>query len=434
LPTSQVQAPRVACKKEVLPPNLCSFNIAIDRCAKQGDLAGAEIWFAKLCKAGFTPELATYDIIMDACLKAENAAAAERWFAQMIDAEHSPNEMSYATLIHVNVKQGAVDKAEQWLQKMLSEGIKPDIGSYNMLISACKETEAKESGKETKAKLNVLPECKAEPNAASYNAMIESFAEAGDTVHAEFWHRKMFDQGLKPSQRAFSMLISACAKAGDVVAASLHLMSMEKAQILTDVAVYSSILDACAKAGDAERAEQLFKRMQSVGIHPDAAAYTSLAQSIAHRGDWNELERLAETMTKQGHLMNNDFLSALLISYAAAYPPQAQRAEEAFWEGCAKGITANCHGLDALRCAVGLVRYKQLTSMKKTPAKEPSPRLKEASGTRNGSMAMTNDQVRWRTVDHGKYDRAGKYPCYIKAGKSKAHVWRTWGSGRSRTF
>jgi pentatricopeptide repeat protein len=282
------------------------------------------------------------------------------------------------------------------------------------------EVQLIEKGMERMVETGVEPN-----NVFSYSAMIVGCAKAGDLVRAEHWHRRMLEKGLKPNAETYSALISAFAKTGDVVTASLYLMSMEKAQIQTDVTLYCSILDACAKAGDAERAEQIFRRMQSADIQPNVAAYASLAQSVANRGDWNGMEQLIEKMSNQGHSMNQYVLSALLISYAAAHPPQAQRAEVAFLEGRAKGIKLTWHGIDALRRAVGVTRYKQLTSEDDTQRKQLSPQP-PAMNMWHGSTVQTSEQVRRRPSDHGRkddcrsYTRPGKYPCYVKAGKSKS--------------
>lgn len=375
-------------------PDLRSFNLVINGCVKQGDIARAESWFMDMRNAGVTPNSTSYNIIMDACGKAGNAKAAEGWFIQMIDDGQTPDEVSYATMIHAYAKYGATQQAEQWLQKMISAGLKPNVITYNSLILTCSRNGDIEGAERwayeaEKADLSAVfvshsaavddsakygdechaekrRSCKAEPNVVTYSAMIDACAKAGDRVRAEFWHRRMLARGLQPNAHTFSSVISACAKAGDAVAASQHLMNMEEAQVQADVVVYSSVLNACAKAGDTHRAKKVFQQMQSLGIQPNIIAYSSLAQSLAYRGDWIEVENLKTLMIIEGHSMNDRFLCALLLSYALACPRQAQRAEAAFADACAKGVLLNKHIFAALRRAVGKARCKQLVSAQYT--------------------------------------------------------------------
>jgi len=370
-------------------PDLRIFNLVISGSVKRGDIARAEIWFMHMRKVGVTPNSASYNMIMDAHGKAENAKGAERWFADMIDEGQAPDAVTYATMIHAHAKHGDTKLAEKWLWQMIGAGLTPNVISYNSLILSCSRNGDVDGAEKwayeaEKADLNAKmvevyakhddndDEChaqrradkmtssKADPNVVTYSTMIDACAKAGDRVRAEFWHRRMLARGLQPNAHTFSSVISACAKAGDAVAASQHLMMMEKAQVRSDVVVYSSVLNACAKAGDTKRAKKVFQQMQSSGIQPNLIAYSSLAQSLAYRGDWMEVENLGNMMTNEGYVMNDRFLCALLLSYALAFPRQAQRAEAAFVDACAKGVPLNTHILAALRRAVGKARCKQL--------------------------------------------------------------------------
>merc|ERR1719414_2603995 len=191
--------------------------------------------------------------------------------------------------------------------------------------------------------------------------MIDACSKAGDPARAEQWHKRMLDQAVQPNAHTFSAVISACAKGGDVAAASQHLKRMEEASIPADVVVYSSVLDACAKAGDSESAMQVFHQMRAHGIRPNVVAYASLARPFAHRGNWIEVEHLANEMRAEGLEMNEYFLYALLLAYAAARPRQADRAEVAFRRACSSGIPSNKHVLAALARAVGRLRCHELT-------------------------------------------------------------------------
>lgn len=201
---------------------------------------------------------------------------------------------------------------------------------------------------------------KTESAVASHSSMIDACAKAGDPQGAELWHKRMLEDGEKPSAHSFSSLVSACSKAGDVTAACQWLGEMEVASVPADIVVYSSILDACAKVGDADRAKQLFEKMRSQGITPDAVSYASLARPFAHRGEWQEVERIFEQMRSEGLAMNEYFLYSLLLSYGSARPRQANRAEIAFHEAHAAGVELNKHVLTAFARAVGRLRCSEL--------------------------------------------------------------------------
>ena len=66
-----------------LVPTVNTYSVVLDGLAKEGDMDGAELWLARMRKAGCTPDGICYNMLLGACNRTGDAQPAQAWSQQM---------------------------------------------------------------------------------------------------------------------------------------------------------------------------------------------------------------------------------------------------------------------------------------------------------------------------------------------------------------
>ena len=85
------------------------------------------------------------------------------------------------------------------------------------------------------------------PNAASFNAVVNRFARAGDVRNAEKWLKLMQGAGAVPGQLTLNSIIQAYTLAADPNGAVRWFEAMQAAKVAPNEKTFSSIINAHAQ-------------------------------------------------------------------------------------------------------------------------------------------------------------------------------------------
>jgi pentatricopeptide repeat protein len=79
--------------------NIITFNIALKRLAKTGNIIGCEGILIGMLNEGIEPNVVSYTTVLGACAKTKNAAMASMWLQRMRARNCSPNYHTYNTAL-----------------------------------------------------------------------------------------------------------------------------------------------------------------------------------------------------------------------------------------------------------------------------------------------------------------------------------------------
>jgi len=79
--------------------NIITFNIALKRLAKTGNIIGCEGILIGMLNEGIEPNVVSYTTVLGACAKTKNAAMASMWLQRMSARNCSPNYHTYNTAL-----------------------------------------------------------------------------------------------------------------------------------------------------------------------------------------------------------------------------------------------------------------------------------------------------------------------------------------------
>jgi len=122
--------------------NIVTFNIALKRLAKQGNVASCEGIIIGMLQAGIEPSVVTYTTAIAACVQAGDSAL-----------------------------------AYEWLQRMRSRNVKPNFHTYNTVMAACLDGKLDSTVRGSKVATEMLQDVVLEleegfKGSADYNSVI----------------------------------------------------------------------------------------------------------------------------------------------------------------------------------------------------------------------------------------------------------------------
>lgn len=79
--------------------NIITFNIALKRLAKTGNIMGCEGILIGMLNEGIEPNVVSYTTVIGACAKTKNAALASMWLQRMRSRNCQPNYHTYNTAL-----------------------------------------------------------------------------------------------------------------------------------------------------------------------------------------------------------------------------------------------------------------------------------------------------------------------------------------------
>lgn len=372
-------------------PRLVHYNMLLGACVLDADLAKAERWLFRMQALGVKPDLSTFGAMMDVAAQARKPEEAQRWLDEARKAGHTLDARSFLSVLHALRLARRTGEVEAFFEQMMMEGTQPDIACCNEMIG----TFADEGNlRKVEEWLAIVQQgLVLQPDVQTYNEAMSAYAseQPGD---AERLMEEMITQNLQPNVRSYTLLTGDGLSGRDPALVARWSKRLRKSGLEVDAAGYTAVIGAWAAAGDAQEAEEWFARMmqegkaapQALALLVDAlvlsggdqgletaeewvsscregglelspAVYAALASADVFRGDFEQVEARMQQMEADGLEMNEDSLTALLLSYANARPQQSQLAEQIFKQQMFRGkMEASRKVLEALRAAVGGAR------------------------------------------------------------------------------
>jgi pentatricopeptide repeat protein len=164
-----------------------------------------------------------HNAVLQAMVTSKQFTDARNFWLRMHSEGLACNVESFEIMVHACSLQGETERAFFLLDEMeQAYGLTPSTQCYTSLLRACGRAPYWVSGYERMVE-DVL--CKIEgrerePEREIYDAVIESYALAGDSVGAEYYFWEMQRKGLSPQVSTYAHLLEAYAKSQSVGAST----------------------------------------------------------------------------------------------------------------------------------------------------------------------------------------------------------------------
>jgi len=347
-----------------LEANASQYNILVSSLVKTSGASRAQRLVALMCERGVEPTVETLAVALDSCAKAGDLTGAEAIFEQIVSrGQVRPDATACNALVNAAVQAGNVTRAEHWLASMRESGVALDVRSHTMVLHAharAGNIEMAERGFQRMLADGF------EAHAASYTCLIRACAKAADGNCAEEWFHHMQAAGIQATAVQYGALLNVFAKAHDFQRAERWFARMRKDSVAPSAFCYNQLIEACAKAGHVKRAESWLRRLMgakgrmSPDLVPTGHSFITTARAYAVKGRYNDVCRLLAEMEEWGITMGHFGLAVLLFAYSRARPCQVDLAKKAFRHHVERGLPVNEVVLRTLRTTVGNRCFQEL--------------------------------------------------------------------------
>jgi pentatricopeptide repeat protein len=181
----------------------------------------------------------------------------EQIFDIMIQRGILPDHSSFVPMISLYGKAGDLKKADEMLERMKEYVFERKTDIYNALMK-CHERDV--------ARVDYLfqemIEDDIEPNAISFNLMINAYSKSGDLGRAVEFYSLLLEKGIKPNLFICNSMINVYSKCGDLAKALGIFEEMLGKSIKPDIYTLITINQAFAKHPNRAKAGDVFSRME----------------------------------------------------------------------------------------------------------------------------------------------------------------------------
>ncbi|EPS62297.1 hypothetical protein M569_12494, partial [Genlisea aurea] len=247
----------------------------------------------------FSPDSRIYTTLMKGYMKAGRVADTVRMLTAMRyeeDESSHPDHVAYTTVISAFVKARSMDKARQVLAEMAKRDVPANLVTYNILLKGyCQQLQMDKAEDLIREMIN---RAGIEPDAVSYNTLIDGCILSDDSAGALAYFNEMRTRGIAPTKVSYTTLMKAFASSGQPKLANKVFDEMLKdPRVKPDLIAWNMLVEGYCKLGMVEEAKTVIQAMKDYGVHPNVATYGSLANgiSVARKpGEalllWNEIK------------------------------------------------------------------------------------------------------------------------------------------------
>lgn len=172
-----------------------------------------------------------------------NIAEAELWIRKLAKDGRVPETQSFNGVLKAKIRSGELEQAEQWFENALNPILHPELRGI-------------------------------QPDAWSYNAMVECFASKKDLPKAEKYAEDAKEANAKLQQHVFTLLIDACLSLGEVKRAHNWMDAMVRAGFgKPNKEIMRRLVRGLADLGSVESAERWLAYMTDIGLVLDAETF-----------------------------------------------------------------------------------------------------------------------------------------------------------------
>jgi pentatricopeptide repeat protein len=325
-------------------PDVVAYTSVIDTYASRGDPQGASD-ILKMMEDDFEagnkdakPNTHTYNTLIHAWSKSgkDDSPAQARSILQKLISNNSsgylnegPDVITYSSVINAYAIRGDIDGATDVLEMMEADfesgntDAKPNIRTYGILIHAWSKSGQVHAPHEAKnildrvIDLHSKGDLKEAPNTIIFGAVMDAYAEQGDTQGASDILKMMEDdfesgnKGAKPDIRAYNTLIHAWSKSGQVHAPHeaknildrvIDLHSKGDLKEAPNTIIFGAVMDAYAEQGDTQGASEVNDMMKNAfkagntNGRPNSQTYTILIKAWGKSSKKNAPEEVEKIL------------------------------------------------------------------------------------------------------------------------------------------
>ncbi|KAJ3697784.1 hypothetical protein LUZ61_001489 [Rhynchospora tenuis] len=353
-----------------ISPNVCTYGICIDCCArvKQPDLAfvllgrllkdrlrpspmvftpllmglcrdnritEAGMVFDKMPKLGCTPHAISYATLIKGYCSAGKISSATELLEKMIGEcdDLKPNVITFNTVIDGLCKEGSVSKAFGLFEQMHYLGVLPDTVTYNTLINGLCKQGAVEKALEL---LDCMASKGLEPDIVTYTTLVDGLCKKGLLEDpGKLLQYIILYKGHKPDVVTYNVIIAPCKKE-EIEKAKKFLERISRG-VQPNVVTYNTIMDGLCKMNKLQNAMKWLHKMISKGISPNIATYNILMDAHCKKGETDKVVELLDDMNSRGVQPNVVTYSTLIEGFCKT--KELENAKECLREMVSRGIS-----------------------------------------------------------------------------------------------
>jgi len=154
-------------------------------------------------REGIAPNMVSYSVLLNVCAKSGDADRAERWLQAMYSAGIIPNEVCYNNVIDACAKCGQAERAESWLRKLEQE-----VAAGRM----CSPVEDSVVSASSPSSAGIAQPRRLEPTRRSYTSAAQAFATQARWTDVERLFDSMEGRGICMDEISLTVLLSAYAR------------------------------------------------------------------------------------------------------------------------------------------------------------------------------------------------------------------------------
>jgi len=254
-----------------IQPNLFCYNAAIGVCSSVGELQSAEYLVGKMSRCGIDPDVYTFTMLLKGCVCGRLG--------------HGPYQGS--------VKGPQWKSALRYLKEMSNRGIEPNAYSYTAAINVFAEARKLHKVDEL---FQEMKQAHIAPTTITFNSMIKAYGNLGKWKQVLAYLKDMEEIGVKPNVNSYNSAINACAKAGQFRHAVDIFKAMERDQIPMDEITFNSMVKACNSVKAWRKALAYLDKMKAKKITPSLHTYNSVIHACVQAKEYERAETLFQEM------------------------------------------------------------------------------------------------------------------------------------------
>ncbi|KAJ7296653.1 hypothetical protein O6H91_Y108900 [Diphasiastrum complanatum] len=199
-----------------------------------------------------------------------------------------PNKDTFLYLLDTVVNMSHLAKGKMIHSHIIQNEYQSDPSVNNALISMYGKCEDLQSALQV---FDTMPE----QNVATWNAMISTCAQTGETSMAFELFRQMPDEGMQYDKLTFVSILGACISAAELVEGrNIHTLVREKGLEL-DVVVGTALTSMYGGCGSQEEARKIFEKLPQ----RDVAAWNAIIATYAREGNQKVALELFDEMQQE---------------------------------------------------------------------------------------------------------------------------------------
>lgn len=215
-------------KSDECKPNIVTYNAAIKVCAEGLDVSKAFELLDDLLERGLEPTIVTYGTLMTACERVGDVAGASTVFRKMRANNCKPNEIIYGAAISCCRKASQPERSLLLLRKLIEDGLSPNTATFNTVIMGLVEAENMTKASAVFKLLKSEHSKKAKPNRQTYSILIKGMAANSQPKNAEYYLKRMREDGMKPDVDLLTAIVSSYERAREPIKALKMMESMRE--------------------------------------------------------------------------------------------------------------------------------------------------------------------------------------------------------------